>query len=504
VNAPTETEIKLVAAPAMLDALTRHPLLAGEEIASRLVNTWFDTADGALQRAGATLRVRDTGRGLEQTLKLASRNGPARIEWTVPSPGPCPDDVAFPPKARRRLARLTGNNALSAVATALVERCERTVEWQGATIKAAFDRGEIIAGDAREPISELELEIASGPVHAALALAGELPLGPELMWSGRTKAGRAYALAHGGEDRQSFAQARLAPSMPAAAAFRAIAWAILGQLLSTYPRVIDDGSPDGVHQTRVALRRLRSAIRLFAPVLPADRAKVLRAAFGTAARGLGPARDLYVLADAISSRIDPRDGESEAVLSHLLENLATATADAQEILASTPFQRLLCEFAMWVEHPEAAPAEDTGEALHSFAGRAFSRLRRRLVRHGQKLGDMTETVRHEVRKDAKQLRYAIGFLDGAWPKAHRREQRSRFTRQLTRLQDSLGALNDLAVASASRDTMFATCDPITAARLGARLESLLSSQSESQARLLRRADKALDRIATSPPWWKQG
>jgi len=116
---------------------------------------------------------------------------------------------------------------------------------------------------------------------------------------------------------------------------------------------------------------------------------------------------------------------------------------------------------------------------------------------------MTETVRHEVRKDAKQLRYAIGFLDGAWPKAHRREQRSRFTRQLTRLQDSLGALNDLAVASASRDTMFATCDPITAARLGARLESLLSSQSESQARLLRSHTIQHISFGPSPTGWKR-
>lgn len=497
--APTETEIKLVATPAMLDALAAHPLLAGETIATSLFNTWFDTADGALEQAGVTLRVRDTGRGLEQTLKLASRDGPARIEWTVPAAGPLPDPAAFPPRACRQLAKLVGDTALHPVATARVERSERTVQWQGATIKSAFDRGEIVAGDAREAICELELELASGPLRDALALAGELPLGPDLLWSGRTKAGRAYALARGGAVRQDFRQPRLEPGMPAVDAFRAIAWAVVGQLLCAYPTVLEDGSPGGVHQTRVALRRLRSALRLFGPVLPVDRGRVLRAAFGTAARGLGPARDLYVLAETISGRAEPGDGEAGAVLDHLLQRLAGATADAQAILASTPFQRLLCEFAMWIEQRP----EDNVEDLHSFATRALTRSRRRLLRHGTRLGEMTELVRHEIRKDAKQLRYATIFLEGAWAKGCRRKQRARFVRELTRLQDSLGALNDLAVASTSRDSLFADCDPITASRLGAKLDSLLSGPAGSKPRLLDRADKALNRIATTPPWWKQ-
>jgi CHAD domain-containing protein len=117
---------------------------------------------------------------------------------------------------------------------------------------------------------------------------------------------------------------------------------------------------------------------------------------------------------------------------------------------------------------------------------------------------MDEATRHEVRKDAKQFRYSVAFLEPVWPGNHRRRICSDFARHLARLQDSLGTLNDFAVASASRDHLFARCDPIAAARFGSRLEGLLHSRSGSQGKHLRRAEKALDRIADLPAWWKQG
>lgn len=507
-NGPLETEIKLMAAAAMLDSLGAHPALAGEETVHRLVNTWFDTPDGALHRAGATLRIRQTGDSREQTLKLAPRDGLTRIEWTVPAATQHPEPPAFPAKAQRQLARIIGDSSLRPIASATIERRERSIRHREATIAVAFDSGTITAGTRQIDIRELELELSAGPLADALALACELPLGPDLAWSARSKAARAFALAQGSPVGKRAHKPRLDPHMPAGEGFRAIAWNVLTQLLAAYPPVLADGSPVAVHQTRVALRRLRSAIRVFAPALRDQQMPVLRAALGTAARGLGQARDLHVLASAIAA--DPLvtapepDAEATAVLAHIESRLASATSDAAEILASAPFQRLLFEFALWLESGEWRSQADTPAEteLRIFAAHALTRARRRLLRHGTRLSGLDEPTRHEVRKDAKQLRYAIGFLAPLWRQSASARHRTRLARDLARLQELLGTLNDLAVAQASQPDLFATADPITAARLGARLQSLLASRGESRKRLLRRAEKTLDRIAATPAWWK--
>jgi CHAD domain-containing protein len=288
--------------------------------------------------------------------------------------------------------------------------------------------------------------------------------------------------------------------MPATAGFQRIAWNVLGQLLSAYPLVLKDGSPEGVHQSRVALRRLRSAIRLFGPLVRDEQMPVLRAALGTAARGLGKARDLFVLAETIAAVPSAAGPDSTEVSDHLVASLAAATADAQAVLASAPFQRLLFELATWVEAgnwlDQAAPTD-----LRTFAAHAIGRARRRLLRRGLDLAALDEEARHEVRKDAKQLRYAVGFLETLWPQPALRKDKARFARELARLQDSLGMLNDLAVA-ADHESLFTDLDPITAARLGARVETLVGTRSDSRRKLLRKAEKALARIAETHPWWK--
>src|SRR3990167_3090993 len=167
--------------------------------------------------------------------------------------------------------------------------------WQlhqgGAHIEVALDEGYITTrpagarpGDTRrEPFLELELELKSGPVDALLDLAHTLALGPQgwsaqgiwLYPSDRSKAERGLALFLG-QPPEPLREAPL--QLPVEGdpvqAFCTTALACLAQLqgnvlaLLQAPEAGPLPDPEYIHQARVALRRLRTGLRLFRPFLP--------------------------------------------------------------------------------------------------------------------------------------------------------------------------------------------------------------------------------------------
>jgi triphosphatase len=163
---------------------------------------------------------------------------------------------------------------------------------EGTRIEVALDRGKIIAGERSDPICEVELELLEGSVDelfaAAVALQADLPLHPE----GASKAERGYRLA---------AEKALAPvratnavlemGMTSIAVFRSTAFSCLGQLQGNERGVRDTDAPEYIHQARVAMRRLRSAIRLWRPLLPADYVSNFDPRWRTLANQLGDTRN---------------------------------------------------------------------------------------------------------------------------------------------------------------------------------------------------------------------
>ena len=91
-----ETEFKLSLSPAVASRILRYkglrPLRKGRRGKRHLVSTYFDTPRHALRKSDIVLRVRDNGKGREQTIKAPFR-GPAGLqnfrEWTVPVNGDC-------------------------------------------------------------------------------------------------------------------------------------------------------------------------------------------------------------------------------------------------------------------------------------------------------------------------------------------------------------------------------------------------------------------------------
>lgn len=505
---PLETEIKLACSPTMLEQLRAHPLLAGDERTQTLTTTYFDTPDGRLSRGGATLRIRDDGRGREQTLKLASPHGSAvrRSEWNTSVSGDLPDLSAFPAETRPKLINLPSREPLAPVATTLINRTTRKLHSGHSTVEIAFDVGMLMAGGREEAVCELELELIEGKLADVIVLALELPLGPELRWSVRSKGERCQRLAQNLPPVAVKTQpVPLSPAMDVALAFQCVAWNCLEQLLANYPLVITSADPEGVHQTRVAIRRLRAALTLFEDMTRDEIGTVLRAELKALAMALGPARDLHVLVERVTAAARNADDDLDEMLDHLTRQRETALASAQALLAAKPFQRLLFEFAAWLEAGEwLSRKSETGadQSLVPFAAGTLSRQRRKLRHVDRRLDDLSDADRHRLRINAKKLRYATSFFAALFTDDATARDRDTFGRALRQLLDSLGELNDLAVAAASRHELFADLDAITAARQAAQLGVLLAAQEKSRHKLFEIADRSLHVIANAPAWWK--
>lgn len=507
---PLETELKLAATPAMLETLRAHPHLAGADQAATLVTTYFDTIGGKLRRVGAALRIRDGGKGREQTLKLITPYGATvrRNEWNVTTAGDIPDPAGFPVRARSALVRLLDGAPLEPVATTTIERTTRRLHFGSSAIEVAFDTGTIRAGERVDNVCELELELVEGHLADVIALVLCLPLGPELRWSVSSKAERCHALAFDLQVVAAHARpVKLLPSMNAARGFQAIAWNCLEQLLANYTLVIGSGDPEALHQTRVAIRRLRAAGKLFGKVTDDDAAPVLRAELKAVASALGPARDLQVLHGRVAAQARAGGHDFGELLGHLDVRQVAALRGAQALLGAEPFQRLLFDVAGWIEGGEwLVHKQETGgnQPLVPFAAHVMSRRRRKLRQVDDRLADLSDATRHRLRVDGKILRYAAEFFASLYRDRGTARQRLAFGKAAERLQDSLGELNDMAVATGARDALFTDLEPIAAARQAAQLEGLLDAQAKSQAKLVKTAERALAKLTEAAAWWKAG
>ena len=175
----------------------------------------------------------------------------------------------------------------------------------GTRIQAAVDIGEIraIDSDLVEPISEIELELESGDPAALYDLALELLETAPLRIETRSKSERGYRLTAAGGAAPPAVQAEpivLDPRIVVEEAMRRIGRSCLTQMLRNEPAALA-GRPEGVHQMRIAARRLRSLLAAVKQLLPED----LRRAVGDALTGLaaplGPARNLDVFAAELLS-----------------------------------------------------------------------------------------------------------------------------------------------------------------------------------------------------------
>lgn len=477
---PDEIELRLVADEDGLAALAASGLVPKGTRARTLSAICFDTPDRALRKAGLSLCVRRSGNGRIQTITSSTARGAGLFAWqawdtAVRDDRPVLDgDTPLNTLSRKKLARL------APVFTVKVRR--RTVLLSG--LELSVDTGEVVAEGRRAPVREIELQLKSGEVAEIFALARRIADVVPVRLGTSTKSEAGYHLLTGPAVACRSEPVGLTPGLTAAQAFRQIGFACLRHYRLNEDLLLTARQPEALHQARVALRRLRSALSIFRPIIAPGTADRLREELRDLAAVLGHARDLDVLI--------ARSGDLSARLEGPREDAYGRVAEA---LSSDRSRRLMLDLAEWLTVGDwlAAPAtaEARGRPIAGFAAKALSRLRRKLRKQGADLAEATDEVRHEVRKDAKKLRYAVEFFAPLYVGRKAVRRHGRFLVALERLQDRLGVLNDLAATPILLQDLGMTDLP--------QAKELLAAGRRKS--LIRSAAKAHDAIADAPKFW---
>ena len=245
-------------------------------------------------------------------------------------------------------------------------------------------------------------------------------------------------------------------------AFDAVLRAALAQIETSARGALSAEDPEYLHQLRVGLRRLRSALRAFRPLLPAKKVKRLRRSLRGLSAELGTARDWDVLLQRLGTARAPAE-----LVARAKKKRAKARSKALRAIASKDFARI-------VESARQLDAEDDGRSLAEFAAASLGRAHRKLVKEARGTNWHNAGRRHGVRIRVKRLRYACEFFASAFAGKAARD----YLAAVKDLQEILGALNDIAV--------------------GRRLIGF----DADEAGLISRLESAWTRFAQRPPFWR--
>src|SRR5438067_3282702 len=386
-----ETELKFALSSDARERIERR-LGTGAERANKTHHdhsVYFDTSDLALKDAGSTLRVRhrSSSNRFVQTVKSRASSGLQRDEWEWPVDGERPElkylsEVPGLPSALRRL-----DLTLEPVFETDVDReVEIVVPDEGAKVELAFDHGVIAAGAKREPLSELELELKEGPVDSLLRLGLDFLRDAPLSLMSESKADRGYRLYDG-----SLPQATKAPAVELDAdadvrsAFPLLLAAALDHLMVNQPAAIRGEQVEGVHQMRVAIRRLRSLLMLFEPCLEPCTASRFEAELKRLGQVLGAARDWDVFVTETLPAIT-EDGADRHWIGMLRDRAGekrhAAHQAATKAILESEFARFVLALSAWSRCGDVAfrdgeadrrLAELAPEVLERLASKALKR-----------------------------------------------------------------------------------------------------------------------------------
>lgn len=454
-----ETELKFVGSDEALTALRQSDelqQLAGSRRARTLVRraVYYDSSDHLLRRAGYVLRVRNEGNGFSQTLKrLGSGDLATRPEFKSDVSHVRPELDAIPDsRVRWRITHLLKDQPLEPIfevdtrRTKILLTPKRNVE-----IEAAFDTGEIrLAGDTGRsvPVSEFEIELLRGGVDdlfgAARHLTGELPLTLSVL----SKAERGFRLARN-EEYLAYSSPgnNLKASTSADDAVSAIISDTLHHLLINFEGVLAGGQPEGVHQMRVALRKLRVAMSLLSPEQRAPLAGLVETA-KEISRVLGAGRDYDVLLTDMTypvARKLGRDGEFARLVLAIEARRARNWEGIRTCLTSSLFRSFVVDVAAATyQRPWLSSASMHSTMESDVLAFARRHVRRRVVQSRKavlKSGKLKAPEVHELRIKLKKLRYTLEFFSSVLPKRYTRGA----LRRVSRLQTVLGKMNDAVV-----------------------------------------------------------
>jgi triphosphatase len=474
-HAAGEIELKLLVDAGRMAHFNAAPVIAANArnkgTRKHLKSAYYDTPERTLHRNGLSLRVRQSGARFVQTVKTDAVHDPLRRgEWEARVPSLAPDLALAMPFIPEKLRSSLAAQPLEVVFTADIHRHARMVDLPSGTVEIAFDQGVLTAGDRSRPVSEIELELKSGSASTIYEIASRLAEHGVVKPSIRTKSARGFDLA---ADKPPSARRprklRLDPSVTLDGAFATILRSCFLHLLQSLPAAEDGRNPEGVHQLRVALRRLRSALDLMRSVGALSNLDALRSETRWLAQDLSAARDWDVFRIETLPTIAkacPSIAGFDALGRAAAGRQSDAYRKAHGALEDRRCAVFLIGLGSWIETRgwrNDVATEDLGQLAEpavNFAQRILSEQYAKVLRRGRRFKSLPAEGLHRVRLATKRLRYVSEFL---LPLFADRKSARKFPRRLAGLQEQLGAFNDMAVTASLLDRLGAEPDGAIAA-----------------------------------------
>jgi CHAD domain-containing protein len=422
-------------------------LVARSRKAAEHVDTYYDTIDFRLIRSGITLRSREEDGRTTWTVKLPTPDpdvaaGLSRLEVNVEAPaGRVPADASRLVRAHVRTA------GLRRVARFRTMRRTTSLSRDGEVL-ALVDDDEVgvevgVAEGQRFRELEVELtEVAPGKLLARVVDA-LLDAGAE---QAKPRPKLVHALGPAANERPELEPIALDGKPGLGQLVQAALARHVRRIVDHDPVIRLDLDPEGVHQMRVATRRLRADLRTFRPVLDRAWSEPLRDELKWLGRALGTTRDADVMLGNFRKRVDElpeRDrAPAQALLDRLSEEREEALAALQRLLDGRRYRLLLDALVDAVAEPrfadDADPAEPAADAVPALVAKPWKKLRKEV---GGLDREPANEALHQVRIRAKRARYAA---EAATPAIG--GDAERLADILSDLQDVLGELQDAVVA----------------------------------------------------------
>ena len=422
-----------------------------------LASTYYDTAAGRLRRDGIALQVRKQNGRYIQIVDKADIEGEtllARCEWEDVIDGERPDLRA--PNGSTHLLEALGDTELREQFTTAVHRTTFMLQPDSATqIAVSIDKGESRTADSErnEPICEVELQLKRGDPTAlygnGLRLVEIAPLRIEL----RSKAERGWRLLESTTAKPQALHSlpfNLKPDMTVEESLRKIGLGCLTVFLRNEVAALAEVA-DGIHQMRVAVRRLRSALATIKQMLPQEQHKWVSQELRWMANILAPARNWDVLSSSLLAPVRNAlsDDQDLIKLCRTCENeRQSAHNSGNAVIGSGQHTAALLKLLQWFtsrswrNQPVSQQSALLMAPINVVAPSLIDRRYKKAKKAADRFDELTPQQRHQFRISVKKLRYTIEFLKDSFDS----NQVAEFVQKLKPLQEDLGYANDIKVA----------------------------------------------------------
>lgn len=402
-----------------------------------ITRAWHDTGDHALADDGLTLVEHGpTGRRASSAWRLerlwpeADAIAPSGTPEALLAAATTPADLPIAPQhaaALRALCRFTG-------------RLRSTVCGD---VRILLLDGDLHTSAATRPVQRITL---AGPDAAVATLADDLAVRHGAALPPASLAAEALALAGHTLPPRRLGVPALPPGLAVGPAFAFVCAHLTDVVLHFAPLATNVTGSEPVHQMRVALRRLRSAIRLFRRAIACPALTDATAELRALGHALGPAREWDVFlagAGPEAAAAIPATPAMRRLLAAARRQRAAVYAALRAHLRGPEFRRLTITLALCARTQPWPPTPLAAAGLRDHTDGLLAKRWRRLLKSGTDITTLPIPQLHDLRLQAKRLRYAAEIV----APLHGRHEASQFIGRLSALQECLGHLNDAATAA---------------------------------------------------------